>query len=217
MAATRITGVIYSLCARSVIIRKTIMRVRSYYNRKEVDHDRYLRNKVITHVCFTCKQSFSANRKRKYCSIECNPHIRKWDKSERVCETCNNVYKPRTRYQRWCKRSCQPYGNGGKAMFYQSKEWKKIRSTFIESYTNVNGINLSNKFCIECYRKQNRLNDMHAVDHIIRVKDGGSHEHSNLQSLCRYHHQSKSAVEGNRIRTNFGGRPKARHIPNMGG
>jgi hypothetical protein len=167
------------------------------------------RNCCVKHcVCVTCNTEFESPHKKKYCSIECNPNIRKWDKSERKCQTCHSIYKPRTRHQRYCSRACQPYGNGGRDKYYQTKHWKETRANFIASTTLINGIHLSNQYCIECYRRQNRLNDMYAVDHIVRRADGGLDEHMNLQSLCRYHHQSKSAVEGNKNRTTWGGRPK---------
>ncbi|MFE2912831.1 HNH endonuclease [Kitasatospora indigofera] len=34
------------------------------------------------------------------------------------------------------------------------------------------------------------------VDHIVRPADGGSDEDTNLQALCRWHHQAKSSSEG---------------------
>ena len=33
------------------------------------------------------------------------------------------------------------------------------------------------------------------VDHIIRLRDGGSHAPANLQSLCKLHHQRKTNAE----------------------
>lgn len=39
---------------------------------------------------------------------------------------------------------------------------------------------------------------MYAVDHKVRRKDGGGDNFENLQSLCRKHHQIKSAQEGNK-------------------
>lgn len=151
------------------------------YDRQLADHLRYLKNKVTTHTCIVCSTQFKADHKRKYCSIQCNPNIRIWDRSVRLCKSCGNQYKPKFNKQKYCCRQCQPYGKDQSNTFYQSREWKLIRATFIQSTTLVNGIQLSNEYCIECYIKHNRLNDMYAVDHIIRVKDGGTHDHSNLQ------------------------------------
>lgn len=159
-------------------------------------------------ICVTCNGTFTVTHVKKYCSPECNPNMRVWDRANRYCTTCGSEYKPYTRHQKYCKRACQPYRKGGQDKYYQSKEWKVIRATFITLNTTVNGLPISNKYCIECYRKQGRLNDMYAVDHIVRRADGGSNEYANLQSLCRYHHQSKSALEGNSTRTNHGGRPR---------
>ncbi len=97
--------------------------------------------------------------------------------------------------------------------FYQSGEWRSIRkihfskSTTVtpDQYKRILDINpglkytcgvISNVFCLECY-KEGRLKEGKQVDHIIRIKDGGSRtELSNLQSLCTYHHAAKSANEG---------------------
>lgn len=53
----------------------------------------------------------------------------------------------------------------------------------------------SNRKCFRCDKPT------FAVDHIVRIKDGGTHDLSNLQGLCRHHHQSKSASEGNKNRS----------------
>jgi len=97
--------------------------------------------------------------------------------------------------------------------FYQSGEWRSTRkihfskSTTVtkEQYQRILEINpglkytngtISNLFCIDCY-KEGRLKEGKQVDHITRIKDGGSRtELSNLQSLCTYHHAAKSANEG---------------------
>lgn len=171
--------------------------------------------------CVTCNKRFIVNHKKKYCSNECNPHYKEPfpNKDIRMCESCNTEYLPKYRAQRFCSRECRKHGyisvgyKNSERTFYNSKEWKAIKTAFKQSFTHINGIDLSNKYCIQCYIKQNRLNDMYAVDHIIRVKDGGTHDHSNLQSLCRHHHQSKSAVEGNSIQhRNKGGRPRIRTL-----
>jgi 5-methylcytosine-specific restriction enzyme A len=155
--------------------------------------------------CEKCGAQFKSNHKRKYCSIECRPnyHPPFIDKVERICEGCTQPYMPKYDKQRFCSCSCRGSGYGkfgGNQGFYNSKQWRQIRAFFITSHTVVDGLPISNKYCIECYKKHNRLNDMYAVDHIVRVKDGGSNEYNNLQSLCRHHHQSKSAQEGNKTR-----------------
>jgi 5-methylcytosine-specific restriction endonuclease McrA len=97
--------------------------------------------------------------------------------------------------------------------FYQSSEWKKTRQIHFSSSTTVSkedyqkiltinpglkytGGNISNLFCLQCY-KEGRLKEGNQVDHIVRIKDGGSrHGKDNLQSLCVTHHAQKSANEG---------------------
>lgn len=50
-----------------------------------------------------------------------------------------------------------------------------------------------------CYR-EGTIKEGTYLDHITQRKLGGTDEHSNLQSLCSTHHNSKSAEEGNAMR-----------------
>ena len=81
--------------------------------------------------------------------------------------------------------------------FYQSAIWKQTRKAFINSTTTIDGKEVSNAICIECY-KLGHTEPVHTVDHIHRIKAGGDRtDHSNLQSLCKHHHAIKSANEAN--------------------
>lgn len=84
--------------------------------------------------------------------------------------------------------------------FYSSSIWQNTRKSFILGYSLLpNGKPVSNALCYRCAEK-NITKEMHAVDHIQRVEDGGSKtDHSNLMSLCRSCHESKSAKEKNEI------------------
>ncbi len=99
--------------------------------------------------------------------------------------------------------------------FYNSPEWRRVRKAFIQSSTilwnppfekqedgslMMTTQIVSNRLCHECAKQGNTV-EMHTVDHIVRIKDGGSRtDFSNLQSLCKHHHAVKSAQEGNTIR-----------------
>lgn len=72
--------------------------------------------------------------------------------------------------------------------FYQSKEWRNLRRVKL----NINPL------CEECFR-HNRYAMAEVVDHIIPIKYGGARlDITNLQSLCKSCHSSKSAREGSR-------------------
>lgn len=149
--------------------------------------------------CATCGNDFRTKHKRKYCSAKCSPWLRdEWDKSSRICANprCQKSYTPRQRNQSYCKRECKPDRRGIEP-FYRTKNWKTIRSNFLMGVTAINGHLLQNIYCVECFKKGGKLTSAFAVDHIIRRKDGGSDDPSNLQSLCKHHHASKSAIEGN--------------------
>lgn len=84
--------------------------------------------------------------------------------------------------------------------FYQSQEWKGIKRAFGQMSTIVNGQEMSNMLCIECF-KQGKIVTKHTDDHIVRIKDGGSRtDFANLQPLCEHHHAVKSANEANQSR-----------------
>jgi|TARA_B110000971_G_C20004250_1_gene498318 5-methylcytosine-specific restriction protein A len=71
--------------------------------------------------------------------------------------------------------------------------WKALRQTVIAraqeqcEYTPP-GINNSNTYNRCSYQGRD-------VDHIINVAQGGSHELSNLQLLCEWHHKQKTQAE----------------------
>lgn len=81
--------------------------------------------------------------------------------------------------------------------FYHSSSWTKLRKAFMLGHTTLdNGKIVPHTLCIECY-KEGRTTPANTVDHIHRIKDGGSAtDMANLQSLCRRHHDIKSSKEG---------------------
>lgn len=93
------------------------------------------------------------------------------------------------------------YGNRyAKDPFYQSSQWRSVRSIHKSGLTEWNGYKVSNTLCIECF-KNGKLVPLHTVDHIVRIEDGGSRtDLSNMQSLCLSCHNRKSAREGNQSR-----------------
>jgi 5-methylcytosine-specific restriction protein A len=100
----------------------------------------------------------------------------------------------------WQKQS--NYGNRyNKDPLYHSQQWRSTRDIHLEGFTTIDGKKVSNRLCIECYKK-GKVMKMHTVDHIIRVEDGGpKFDLSNLQSLCLSCHNRKSAIEGNQSRS----------------
>jgi hypothetical protein len=84
--------------------------------------------------------------------------------------------------------------------YYQSPQWKHNRASFRRGTTEVNGIQLSNKYCIDCFKESGKLIPGSNTDHKKRRKEGGSDEHDNLQTQCDTHHAKKSAMEGNELR-----------------
>lgn len=86
--------------------------------------------------------------------------------------------------------------------FYHTNEWRDTRISFFLSepliqLPPINGIKFKNKYCVDCW-KSGKITDVHTVDHIKRIKEGGSRtDHANLQGQCKRHHAVKSANEAN--------------------
>ena len=94
----------------------------------------------------------------------------------------------------------QTYGKKTVEPWYQSQEWKRIRTNHINGFTEVNGFRLSNKYCIQCFEESGKLELMHTADHPIPIKEGGD-KRQPLRSLCRHHNAQKTARDGNKQRT----------------
>lgn len=74
--------------------------------------------------------------------------------------------------------------------FYQSSEWKAVRKAKLTK----------DPYC-ECEQHKGMKVKADVVDHILRIKAGGSKtDMSNLQSLTNKCHAIKSAKEANELR-----------------
>jgi len=68
-------------------------------------------------------------------------------------------------------------------------EWRKIRSRYIKA----------NPLCEICL-ESSRLTSANTVHHIQTLKDGGTHDWYNLQSLCKECHSRLHAQQGERFK-----------------
>lgn len=85
-----------------------------------------------------------------------------------------------------------PYGRRSEdnQKFYNSRPWRKVRKAFISK----------NPFCCKCDADGKVVKAVY-VDHIQRIEDGGAKlDEANLQSLCKFHHDSKSGKEAHGYR-----------------
>ena len=83
----------------------------------------------------------------------------------------------------WSKRSRHERGYGS--------EWDKLRVAALERDKHL---------CQPC-RAKGRVTPATEVDHVLRKRDGGTDDMTNLQSICSPCHTAKTAAEN-------GGRPK---------
>jgi 5-methylcytosine-specific restriction protein A len=69
--------------------------------------------------------------------------------------------------------------------FYNSIQWRRLRNWYIRQHP----------LCAAC-KKDGLIVNAKIVDHVIPVKDGGDKlNETNLQSLCTFHHNQKTARE----------------------
>jgi 5-methylcytosine-specific restriction enzyme A len=86
----------------------------------------------------------------------------------------------------WLKKSSKAQsGRKESTRFYQNGTWKRIRAVKIKA----------SPLCEEC-QKHGLIEPATVVDHIIRIRQGGSAtDMDNLQSLCSTCHNQKSGRE----------------------
>ena len=82
------------------------------------------------------------------------------------------------------KRPAHNHDSRSHDPFYQTKEWKSLRTTQLTIYP----------ICAHC-QKEGRIVPATVADHVEPRKQGGADELSNLQSLCASCHNKKSAKE----------------------
>jgi 5-methylcytosine-specific restriction protein A len=69
------------------------------------------------------------------------------------------------------------------------REWRRIRAVFLREHP----------YCVECQR-DGRIEPATECDHIVPLRQGGTHEESGLQALCKRHHSQKTMRELNAMR-----------------
>ena len=85
------------------------------------------------------------------------------------------------------KQSPAPYqAHAERSDLYDSPLWRKVRAEHLRR----------NPLCVAC-TAEGRSTPANVLDHILAVRDGGAFfDGDNHAGLCRQHHYSKSAKEG---------------------
>lgn len=80
----------------------------------------------------------------------------------------------------------KPFGRAkDNSSFYNSTRWRKVAKQHKEN----------NPLCVRC-EEAGKVVPVEFTDHIKRIEDGGErYDFKNLQSLCAFHHNSKSGKE----------------------
>ena len=90
---------------------------------------------------------------------------------------------PKSRRPPWIPEKKQTPYSGDK--FYHTPAWRNLRKKYIKEHP----------LCEECLRNGDTTPG-YAVDHIVRIKDGGARlDENNLQTLCKRHHAIKTGKE----------------------
>lgn len=103
-------------------------------------------------------------------------------------------YKSKIIKRSWVRERKPFQRSKDNSKFYNSWKWRKARKIFIEK----------NPVCVKC-EAEGIVNEAKFVDHIQRIEDGGEKfDEDNLQSLCQFHHNSKSGKEAHGYREKKG-------------
>lgn len=107
---------------------------------------------------------------------------------------CSRPGCPELTHQRFCvahakeeARRYERYQRDPATRKRYGRAWRKIRDHFIKA----------NPLCEECKRK-GKLTAAQEVHHILPLSRGGTHDESNLMSVCTSCHSSISARDGDR-------------------
>ncbi len=96
--------------------------------------------------------------------------------------------RPKQRKRPWnnsADRKAFGRRNADNQKFYNSPRWRKTA----KAHKNLN------PFCVKC-EFDGIVSAVEYTDHIARIGDGGDpYNDSNLQSLCKFHHNQKSGRE----------------------
>jgi 5-methylcytosine-specific restriction endonuclease McrA len=119
-------------------------------------------------------------------------------------------YKPKSVNRPWIKQvdynSMQGQGRHTINPFYKSRQWKRLRYSFIHGIsTHLIEGNHANAICIECW-KEGIVTKTHTIDHIKPINQSNAYntmnglygeplEWDNLQPLCEHHNAIKTGKE----------------------
>ena len=90
-------------------------------------------------------------------------------------------------HTRLYNRNYEKYQRNPEIRKHYGHSWRKVRNHFIQQHP----------LCAHCL-KNGEATLAQEVDHILPLSQGGTHDESNLQSLCKSCHSRKSAKEGSR-------------------
>lgn len=84
-------------------------------------------------------------------------------------------------------REYEKYGRSSETRRRYGRAWHRIRTSYAKEHP----------FCEICYQK-GRLREVEEVHHKVPLSEGGSHDRSNLISLCKSCHARIHAERGDR-------------------
>ena len=118
-------------------------------------------------------------------------------KPKRPCSYpgCPNLTDGRfcEKHQKQENRRYEKYDRTPEMKKRYGRAWKKIRDRHMAEYP----------LCEMC-KKQGRLTPAEEVHHIVPLSHGGTHEESNLMSLCKACHSEITAKSGDRWQSSRG-------------
>jgi Restriction endonuclease len=105
--------------------------------------------------------------------------------------TCPNLVETKfcVEHQKQENKHYEKYSRSPEVRKRYGSAWRKIRARFVKD----------NPLCVKCL-EFGKLTPVEEVHHILPLSKGGTHDVSNLMSLCKSCHSKISADEGDRWR-----------------
>lgn len=90
---------------------------------------------------------------------------------------CINLIPAEQRYcEAHAKQQRKPDTRPNSAQRGYDAEWRKIRAAYLEAHP----------YCVVCGQRATE------VDHIVAIREGGTHDWSNLRGMCKSHHSKRT-------------------------
>ena len=117
--------------------------------------------------------------------------------NERVCANCGKKFNAHNSRSRFCSKRCKRRNDNVQYSSFHVKRAKKYGVDYERGITLPRVIKKFGGICQMCGKKVNTgaYKDIATIDHIVALKNGGSHTWENVQLLCLSCNSKKADYE----------------------